>query len=66
MKSLRPTSLTNFLLNILSLITGFLNEPKANYLVIQGTASSGHPLKIILPTNYPMAPPKIYFDMQMQ
>ena len=44
----------------------FPNEPKANYLVIQGKASSGHPLKIILPTTYPMSPPRIYFDMQMQ
>ena len=24
------------------------------------------PLKIILPSNYPMGPPRIYFDMQMQ
>ena len=24
-----------------------------------------YPVKMILPTNYPMAPPKIYFDFQL-
>ena len=45
-------------------ITEFPGEAKANYLVIKGMAYQ-YPLKIILPTNYPMAPPRIYFDMQM-
>lgn len=38
---------------------------RANFLVIKGQAFA-YPLKIILPTNYPMMPPRIYFDMQMQ
>jgi len=33
-------------------------------LVIKGQVFS-YPLKIILPANYPMSPPRIYFDMQM-
>ena len=47
-------------------IIDFPNEPLANYLIFKGTTSTGHPLKIIIPNNYPMAPPRIYFDMQMQ
>ena len=45
--------------------SGFPGEPQANYLVFKGTTSSGYPLKIILPSNYPQGAPKIYFDMQM-
>ena len=25
-----------------------------------------YPLKMILPNNFPMAPPRIYFDMQLR
>ena len=45
---------------------GFPGEGTNPYLVFKGVASSGHPLKVILPTNYPMSPPRIYFDTQMQ
>lgn len=46
--------------------TDFPGEPQANYLTFKGMASSGHPLKIILPNSFPMQAPRIYFDMQMQ
>ena len=49
---------------ILSPILAFPGQAKANYLIVKGQAYQ-YPLKIILPTNYPMAAPKIYFDMQM-
>ena len=48
------------------MLTDFPGEPQGNYMIFKGTTSSGHPLKIILPSNYPMMPPRIYFDMQMQ
>ena len=49
----------------MSILTlAFPGEAKANYLIVKGQAYN-YPLKIIIPTNYPMSPPRIYFDMQM-
>lgn len=49
-----------------ALCLDFPGEPMGNYLIFKGLASSGHPLKIILPSTFPQMPPRIYFDMQMQ
>jgi hypothetical protein len=47
-----------------------LGEPANNYLVFKGpipvpALRQQFPVKYILPANYPMAPPKIYFDFQL-
>ena len=45
-------------------LLAFPGQAKANYLVVKGQAYQ-YPLKIILPANFPMEAPRIYFDMQM-
>lgn len=48
----------------------FPNEPANNYMVFQGPINchsmrTAFPIKLILPANYPLSPPKVYFDMQL-
>lgn len=33
--------------------------------MVQDNWQQYHPIKIILPTNYPIAPPRVYFDKQL-
>ena len=56
-------------INQLSLFIAFPNEPTSNYLVLKGKIADNfgnyHPLKFILPTNYPLSHPRVYFDKQL-
>ena len=51
-------------------LTEFPGEAPNNYLVFKGAVPvhsmrMQYPIKYILPTNYPLTPPKIYFDFQL-
>jgi len=47
----------------------FPGEAPNNYIVLKGNIQDNmrqyHPIKMILPTNYPLAPPRVYFDKQL-
>ena len=52
------------------IILAFPNEPPNNFLVFIGMLAGkihvgGYPIKIILPSNYPIHPPKVYFNMNL-